>query len=930
MAQNEQDQNDSVEKEDEEYEEEEEEGEEEDEEEEEDDDDDEGDDEEPKLKYQRLGASVTEILKRDTASCMATHERFLALGTQWGVVYVLDFNGNEIKRFAPHSKNVNELSIDLSGEFVASCSEDGKVCISALYSPESADFAYHKPISSVSMDPEFAKKSTRQFCVGGKAGQLVQNKKGWFGRADTVLHSGEGPIHAIRWRGTLIAWANDIGVKIFDCTTNQRITYIDRPKGSPRADMYRCHLCWESDSTLLIGWADSVKIGQVKERNLTELGPAAAAHGLPTRYVEIVALFQTDYIVAGIAPFGEYLTILAYIMNENDQTNVNNTGRVASSGLAPELKIVTRTNEEISCDALVSIVGYADNKPGDYRLEHLPSESMFYIVAPKDIVIARPRDLDDHISWLLDRKRYNEALQAAEANEARLTGGAKRLEEIGDKYLHELLQSGRAAEAAAEAPKILKEDAKRWETFTFAFGQAKQLRELSPYIPINNPRLRLQESVYEMVLFNFLKSDPDEFLRTITAWPRTLYNIQTIITAVKEHLKRFPSDVIMDALARLYTFDAQYGNALDIYLRLKRGNVFELIRQYQLFDAIQDKVVALMEFNEEEATKLLVSHTDRISIPQVVSQLQSHPRLLHAYLHGLFLKDAHIGSEFHELQISLYADYEPKLLLPFLRQSIHYPLEKAMAICEKRQLYPEMVFLLGRMGNSKQALKLIMEKLGDVREAIEFVEQQKDDELWEDLISQAMKRPQFVSSLLEYIGAHVDPIKLIKRIPEKMEIVGLRDRLVKIISDYNLQMSLREGCKNILKADCVHLAERLCAGLRGGVKVDEVRCVTCNGAVLSPKPEASIIVFFCSHAYHHKCLKSAASSADADTAQAPSQNNNNNTPSKGPLTSQTGLLIKQDGAVSGLDSDERLCCTICHTQSKIKVAKGRTLGARKK
>lgn len=62
---------------------------------------------------------------------------------------------------------------------------------------------------------------------------------------------------------------------------------------------------------------------------------------------------------------------------------------------------------------------------------------------------------------------------------------------------------------------------------------------------------------------------------------------------------------------------------------------------------------------------------------KVVNQLSSRGELLHAYLHALFLKDAHIGSDFHELQVKLYAQYDQKLLLPFLRQSMHYPLEKA-------------------------------------------------------------------------------------------------------------------------------------------------------------------------------------------------------------------------------------------------------------
>jgi len=53
-----------------------------------------------------------------------------------------------------------------------------------------------------------------------------------------------------------------------------------------------------------------------------------------------------------------------------------------------------------------------------------------------------------------------------------------------------------------------------------------------------------------------------------------------------------------------------------------------------------------------------------------------------------------------------------------------------------------------------------------------------------------MKNPVFVSGLLENIGAseYVKPLDLIRRIPEGMEIIGLRNRLVKIISDYNLQV----------------------------------------------------------------------------------------------------------------------------------------------
>lgn len=35
-------------------------------------------------------------------------------------------------------------------------------------------------------------------------------------------------------------------------------------------------------------------------------------------------------------------------------------------------------------------------------------------------------------------------------------------------------------------------------------------------------------------------------------------------------------------------------------------------------------------------------------------------------------------------------------------------------MCKERDLVTEMVFLLGRMGNNKKALTLIIERLGDV------------------------------------------------------------------------------------------------------------------------------------------------------------------------------------------------------------------------
>jgi hypothetical protein len=85
---------------------------------------------------------------------------------------------------------------------------------------------------------------------------------------------------------------------------------------------------------------------------------------------------------------------------------------------------------------------------------------------------------------------------------------------------------------------------------------------------------------------------------------------------------------------------------------------------------------------------------------------------------------------------------------------------QAYNICKEQDRVPEMVFLLGRMGNNKQALTLIIERLGDVHrvrgllrcvrtgfsnllniQAIDFAKEQNDHDLWEDLLKYSETRP---------------------------------------------------------------------------------------------------------------------------------------------------------------------------------------------
>ena len=175
----------------------------------------------------------------------------------------------------------------------------------------------------------------------------------------------------------------------------------------------------------------------------------------------------------------------------------------------------------------------------------------------------------------------------------------------------------------------------------------------------------------------------------------------------------------------------------------------------------------------------------------------------------------------------MYAEFATDRLIDFLRTSNYYNLEQAYKVCKDRDLVPEMVFLLGRMGNNKQALTLIIERLGDVHRAIDFAKQQNDDDLWEDLLRYSETRPTFIRGLLENVGVEISPVRLIRRIKNGLEIPGLKEALIKILQDFQLQIELLEGCKTVLEGDCGELVDGLHKKQSGGFWLSGELDLTC-------------------------------------------------------------------------------------------------------
>lgn len=539
--------------------------------------------------------------------------RIQALGTHAGIVHLLDLSGTRIKSYKSHQASILDICVDETGEFIATASMDGQVIIISLSSRESYSFNLRRPIRTVALEPSFASRSSRAFVCGGLAGTLtLREKRSFFGAAhsESVLHTSEGAVWQVRWSPSspLIAWAYDLGVKIYDTLNKSTVAFIDRPKDSPRPDLFPVSLVWQDKQTLLIAWADYIKVARIRIRETGYVVETTA---------EITQVFQLDSMVAGImphpvpisAPNSRPQSIISSSSSQNPSSHqppltsfllvtytppqtalldldvlltsdTDRTKQAKAPSERPELRIISRAGEELAAD-LLSVSGYQAWGCGDYKLVgpvngdgefaktatnksinliSSPSSSNWYIVlSPRDLILVRPRDELDHVAWLVERERYEEALEALESLE-RSVGGGKNLSEdqsvlseieidgvkltsvdVGSKLVESLVSqgeinlisfvryllitdsSGSFPKAAQFLPKICARDPKRWEHWIFVFAEKRHLQvcaipsmfiililtinlqSIIPYVPTTHPRL--DRVVYEMIVAHFLAHD---------------------------------------------------------------------------------------------------------------------------------------------------------------------------------------------------------------------------------------------------------------------------------------------------------------------------------------------------------------------------------------------------------------------------------------
>ena len=229
---------------------------------------------------------------------------------------------------------------------------------------------------------------------------------------------------------------------------------------------------------------------------------------------------------------------------------------------------------------------------------------------------------------MLSHSKFELALEFFQSNNGKECN-RYTIADIGRIYLDHLLSNGDFERAGKLCLTIFGQNKVLWEEEVYKFAKVHQLRSISAYIP--RGEVTLDAHIYEMILYEFLKLDPNGFLQLIKEWSSSLYNVAAVINMVLGHFlihDYHNQSVLLEALAILYSHDGKYDKALAMYLKLKNKDVFQLIQKHQLHNSVYDMIEGLMDLDSDKTIQLLLDK-DRISSEIIVEKLKNNPRFLY-------------------------------------------------------------------------------------------------------------------------------------------------------------------------------------------------------------------------------------------------------------------------------------------------------------
>lgn len=728
---------------------------------------------EPLFNYSRITRLPSTFFHKDAVSAVLIHPMVYAFATHSGLIHLARPDMTPIRTLRNHRASV--VDIDTDGTYVATASIDGTVVTLSIQDEQDVTPAsFNRPIHAVALDPNY--KTTKTYLSGGTAGAVMKSEKGWLrGRKDTTLFECTSTILAIKWVGDLAFWCTEDGITVYDMTTSTALHQIARLPNSPRANLYRPEIRPSpTDSRVLIGWGSALWILDTSKPEI------------------VVSSSNVEWLISGLAFFNDSIILLCSRVGEE-----------------PELRTIDFTGSETYADEL-SLVGYDRLGPNDY---HLAGEGPFYLVSAKDGVVAKERDARDHVDWLMNRGKFFEAYHSS-----RQVCDSNTRKMIGLKAVGMLVEAKRWHEAADLLADILgPKNPDEWRVWADKFILGGQYFEIADILPKNLPGLA---KVRTDILQYAIEKSPNKLLEYVSSWDALYYDAQSVVNDLD------PEDdpVLVEARALLHERLGEPLSAVRDYLEINSSAAFTITAQSHLWSDALSLLPQILKAGQEpdiqDRLAVLVANHLQVSPDKVVQQLGSgtDDELLFKYLQRLAIEDEELIRGFGDLLVKLYGDFDRSQLMTFLTRNDSYDLNKAIQVCERHEYTEELVYLLGRVGQTQRALELLLTEMDAVEQAVQFAADHEEKDLWDALIRHSTSKPELVIRLLRC--PQVSPVQVLLKVPETLKIVGLRDTLSDIFDTQGSIVDLNNGALAIFRSESKSLLTRLQKSRTAGLHVE--------------------------------------------------------------------------------------------------------------
>lgn len=264
-----------------------------------------------------------------------------------------------------------------------------------------------------------------------------------------------------------------------------------------------------------------------------------------------------------------------------------------------------------------------------------------FVHTPFDCVFAMKRDLSDHLTWLIEQRKYKEAWhlvdthpEVADAQSSKLgdsrpgtpsgvepsladfladesssrvsladamavKSAEREKQRIGDLWMQQLVDSRGWAAAGNIAGKSIG-TASRWDHWVRVFAENNELNHIAFNIPKQlSTHQKIPSSVYELVLSHYISHDLDKFNQLLQSWDPPPFDVARVISIVEDRLAEgedaspsVPPEsqawrLLQSVLANLNLADDRPAESFRYRLRNHEANAaFDLVKEYNLFTTL--------------------------------------------------------------------------------------------------------------------------------------------------------------------------------------------------------------------------------------------------------------------------------------------------------------------------------------------------------